>query len=66
MRQQFSFERTPARFGLCVIIRVARPAIAGWCSGRFDALATRVAGVLAASVGMDDQARLRLAQRQSL
>lgn len=53
-RQQFRFEGAPARFGLSIVVRVARPAETGQRPGLVDALATRLAGVLAAPVGVDD------------
>jgi len=54
--QQFSFECTPADLGLGVIVGVTRSAVAGQGPSVFDALAARMAGVLAAAVGVDNQA----------
>nr|GFC08433.1 hypothetical protein [Tanacetum cinerariifolium] len=61
--QQLGFERAPARLGLGVIVGVARAGVAGHRPRVFDTLAAGVAGVLAAAVGVNHQARGRLAQR---
>ena len=66
VEQQLDFERAPAGFGLGVIIGVARPAEAGQGAGRFDAGPASGVGVRAASVGVDDEPRCGLAQRQGL
>ena len=64
--QQLGFECTPTGFGLGVVIRSAGPAEAGHGPGLGDAGPASGAGVLAAAVGVDNQARSRLAQRQGL
>ena len=52
--QQLRFEGAPAGFGLGVIVRITRPAEAGQRAGLFDAGTARLAGVLAAAVGVDN------------
>ena len=69
--QQFGFERTPAGFGLRVVVGVARPAEAGQPARLGDAGAAGGAGVLAAlpgttPVGVDKEARCGLPQGQRL
>jgi hypothetical protein len=63
MRQQLGFERAPARLGLGVVGGITRPSVTGHRPGRFDALAALHAGVLAAALGMENEARGQLAQR---
>lgn len=53
MGQQLGFEGAPSRFGLRVVVGIARPGIAGQGTSVGDALATGQAGVLAAPVRMD-------------
>jgi len=61
--QQFGFERAPARLSLCIIIGVARPAVASQGLRFSDACPARRARVLAAAVGVDNQTGSWLAQR---
>lgn len=53
--QQLGFQGAPASFGLRVVIRVARPGIAGQRPSFFDALPASVAGVLAAPVSVTNK-----------
>ena len=53
--QQLGFERIPAGFGLGVVVGVARLAKAGHGLGPVDAGTAGGAGVLAATVGLDNQ-----------
>lgn len=55
--QQLGFERAPAGFGLRVVIRITRPAEIGQGTCCFDAGAAGGTGVLAATVGVNNQAR---------
>ena len=52
--QLLGFERAPARFGLRVVVGVARPAEARHGLGPLDAGAAGGAVVLAAAVGMNE------------
>jgi hypothetical protein len=54
--QQFSFECAPARFGLGIIVGVARPAIASQCLGFFDTCPASRASILTTAVGVNNQA----------
>ena len=64
--QQLCFERTPARLGLRVVVGFAGPAKAGQRPRLVNAGMASRAGVLAAPVGVNNQARRGLAQRQDL
>ena len=64
--EQFGFEGAPAGFGLRVVGGIARPAEAGQGTGLLDAGAAGDAGVLAAAIGVGNETRRGLAQRQGL
>ena len=66
MGQQLGFERAPVGFGPSVVVGGAWSAEAGHRPGLCKASAAGGAGVLAAAVGMDNQTRRGLAQRQGL
>ena len=65
-RQQLGFERILASFGLRVVTQVARPGVTGLGLRVGNALATGLAGILAALVRVNNQAGRRLLQRQGL
>jgi len=54
-RKQFGFECARAGFCLGGIVRIARPDVVGPGTGSLNALATGLAGLLAASVLMNSQ-----------
>ena len=57
--EQLRFEGTPPCVGLGIIVAITGPGVASQCLG--DALPTRLAGILAAAVGVDDEPRRGLA-----